>query len=238
MFKKISARKISDEIIEQFKELISKGELKPGDELPSEREMAESIGVSRPPLREALNALKTMGFVEIKPRSKIVIKSITGKSLEEPISQLIENDIEKVFELLEIRRALEGWVASLATVRATVEEIANLKQIITKDQKNFMEERDDAKTDADFHMAIAKASHNTLVTHLISTWYNLLWKTQRMARKKIFRHKGNRQTISNQHLAIFKAIEAGDKDMASRTAREHVDFVDRELRRILSEEAA
>lgn len=62
MFKKISPKKISDEIIEQFKEMLNNGQLKPGDELPPERELAEMLGVSRPPLREALNALQKLGF--------------------------------------------------------------------------------------------------------------------------------------------------------------------------------
>ena len=236
MFKKISPRKISDEIIEQFKELISRGELKPGDELPSERLLAESIGVSRPPLREALQALQTMGFVEIRPRSKIVVKSITGKTLGEPISQLIEDDVSKVFELLEIRRALEAWTAYIATKRATKEDIANMERIIAKDQENLKQKKDIAKTDADFHLAIATASHNTLLSHLMATWYDLLWKTQRISRTKIFRHSGNYQTIADQHLALFQAIKAGDKEKASRIAREHMDFVAEELRRILSEE--
>ena len=174
MFKKISPRKISDDIIEQFKEMLANGELKQGDELPSERVIAESIGVSRPPLREALNVLQAMGFIEIKPRSKIVVKSLAAKSLEDPLSILLEGDIGKVFELLDIRRELEAWAASKAAEKATSEDIERLRIILYQDQENLKHGRNDAKTDADFHVAISVAAHNTVLSHLMAFCYNLL----------------------------------------------------------------
>lgn len=236
MFKKISPRKISDDIIEQFKDLFSKGNLKPGDELPSERELAKSIGVSRPPLREALNALQVMGFIDIKPRSKIIIKSFTEKSLEEPLSILIEDDIDKVFELMEFRRAMEGWAAYKAAKEATREDIQRLKIIIHRDQENLKNNRDDAKTDADFHVAISIAAHNTILSHLMAFCYHLLWNTQRIARKRIFRKDENRKLIADQHLKLFEAIKDRDGDRASTEARNHIDFVEKELRRVIVEE--
>ncbi len=238
MFKKISPRKISDEIIEQFKDLIRKGELKPGDELPSERELAESIGVSRPPLREALNALQAIGFIEIKPRSKIIIKSITEKSLEDPLSHFIEDDINKVFELLEIRKAMEGWAAYLAAERATKENIERLENIIQKDQENLKNNLNDAKTDADFHVAISMATQNTLQSHLMATWHNLLWNTQKLSREKIFRKEENRKMIAEQHLNIFRAIKERNKDRASIEAKKHIDFVEKELRKVIAEDSS
>ncbi len=236
MFKKISPRKISDEIIEQFKDMVSRGELKPGDELPSERELAEAIGVSRPPLREALNALQAMGFIDIRPRRKIVVKSITEKSLEEPLSLLIEDDIDRVFELLEIRKAMEGWAAYTAAERATGKDVEKLEEIVRRDQENLINNRDDAKTDADFHVAISMATHNTIQSHLMATWYNLLWNTQKVSREKIFKKKGNRQLIAEQHQRIFEAIKNGDKNRASREAKKHIEFVEKELRKIIGEE--
>ena len=235
MFKKISPRKISDEIIEQFKEMLSRGELNPGDELPPERELADMIGVSRPPLRGALNALQTMGFIEIRPRSKIVIKSVTGKRLEDPLSLLLEGDIDKVFELLEVRKAMEGWAAHMAAERATETDIQKLQQIIKRDQANLKDDLDDAKTDADFHVAISMATHNTIQSHLMATWYNLLWDTQRMSREQLFKKKGNRRLIAEQHLRIFKAIKDREPLRASKEARRHNDFVEVELREIIQQ---
>lgn len=238
MFNKISPRKISDEIIEQFKRLLSSGELKPGDELPSERELAESMGVSRPPLREALNALQAIGLIEIRPRSKIIVRSLTEKSVQDPISLLIEEDIEKLFELLEIRRAMENWVAYKAAQRANPEDIQKLKKILEKDQDNLRHNRNDAKTDADFHVTIALATHNTLFSHLMASCYQILWDTQKVSREKIFKKKGNRKLISEQHLKIFEAIRDRAADRAAKEARNHIDFVERELRKVLAEEGS
>jgi len=136
MFKKLSPKKISDEIIEQFKELLSSGELQPGDVLPTERQMAASIGVSRPPLREALKVLQAMGFIEIKPRNKIVVRSITEKQIKDPLTRFIEEDINKLFELLEIRKAMENWAAYMAAKRATKIDIERLEKILQLDYEN------------------------------------------------------------------------------------------------------
>jgi len=233
MFKKISARKISDEIIEQFKEMLNKGELKPGDELPSERDLAEMIGVSRPPLREALNALQTMGFIEIRPRSKIVVRSVAEKFLADPVSILIAQDMEKIFELLEIRRAMESWVAYNAAKRASREDIEKIEKIIKKDQKNLRLKKDDAKTDADFHVCVAQATGNTIFSHLMASCYHILWNTQIVSRETLFKKEANRRLIATQHLSIFEAIQEGDAERAAREARLHIDFVADELRRLL-----
>jgi GntR family transcriptional regulator, transcriptional repressor for pyruvate dehydrogenase complex len=237
VFKKISPRKISDDIIEQFKEMLSKGEIKQGDALPSEREIAQSIGVSRPPLREALNALQAMGFIEIKPRSKIIVKSLASKSFEDPLSILLEDDINKVFELLDIRRELEAWAACKAAKMANSEDIERLKMIVYQDQSNLVNGRNDAKTDADFHVAISVAAHNTILSHMMAFCYNLLWNSQRIAREKIFKKERNRKLICSQHTKIFEAIKDKDCARATKMARKHIDFVERELKRITAEEA-
>lgn len=234
MFHKISPKKISEEIIEQFKGLLSNGELKPGDELPSERELAESIGVSRPPLREALNALQAMGFVEIRPRSKIIVKSLTQRPVEDPLSLLIAEDQEKFFELLDIRRAMESWAAFNAAKQATESDIQRLEKIIARDQQNLKKNRDDAKTDADFHIAIALAAHNTVLSHLTASCYNILWSTQKMSREQLFKKRKNKQHIAEQHMRIFNAIRDRNPELASREARRHIDFVETELRELMA----
>lgn len=236
MFKKISPRKISDEIIEQFKSLLSGGQLKPGDELPSERELAELIGVSRPSLREALNVLQVMGYVEIRPRSRIIVKSLAGKTLEDPLGVMISEDISRLFELLEIRRALEGWAAAKAAERAHESDLRKLGRIVRKDLGNLENNTEDAQTDADLHMALATATHNTLFSHLMASCYRLLWDAQKMSREKIFRNRQNRRRIAEQHRRIYEAIRRRDPEEARKAAQVHIDFVEEELRKIIGPE--
>jgi len=177
-----------------------------------------------------------MGFIELRPRSRIVVRSIVDKFLGDPVSILIAEDMEKLFELLEIRRAMETWVAYSAAKKASLESIRKIEKIIEKDQENLKLKRDDAKTDADFHVSIAQATENTIFSHLMASCYHILWNTQAVSRETLFKKEGNRELIAQQHLDIFKAIQRRDAEGAAREARRHIDFVAEELRRLLERE--
>ena len=127
-FKPIKQEKISTKIVEQIKSLITKGDLKPGDALPPERELIALLNVSRPSLREALNTLATMGFLEITQRHRTIVKSLTSARITEPIHQLLKEDLRTVFELIEVRKAIETFSAYNAAKRATPNDIANLEK--------------------------------------------------------------------------------------------------------------
>jgi GntR family transcriptional repressor for pyruvate dehydrogenase complex len=122
MFKSVKHTRVSDEIVHQVKTMISDGKLKPGDRLPPERELIKEFGVSRPSLREALNTLVAMGFLEVKGK-RTFIKSVASESMQNPLSLMIKADFQKIFDLIEVRKALEAWAAFLAAQRATEEDI-------------------------------------------------------------------------------------------------------------------
>jgi len=236
MFKKIPSRKISDEIIAQFIDLIEKGILKPGDSLPPEREMAKELGISRLPLREALKALQTMGFIEIQNRRKILVQPITKSALQDPISVVLKDNIQKVFELLEIRKALEAWAASRATEMADDSDIEDLGRIISRMKQDVEEGNLGDKADADFHLAISRSTHNTILSHLMATWYHLLWDCQKVSRERLFNNEKNRELLLNQHIEIFEAIKNRERERAGEAAQRHILFVEEELKKYLREE--
>ena len=124
MFKSIKRSRVSDEVANQIKNLISDGQLKPGDRLPPERELIKQFGVSRPSLREALNALVTMGFLEIKQSKRTFVKSVASERMEDPLSFLIKTDTQKIFDLIEVRKAMEAWGATQAA-RGLLKKISN-----------------------------------------------------------------------------------------------------------------
>ena len=123
-FEPIKQEKISTKIAEQIKSLIVKGELKPGDVLPPERELVKVFKVSRASLREALKSLTGMGFLEITQTHRTIVKSLAAGRITEPLDQLIKEDIHTVFELIEVRKAIETWNAYYAAVRAGDEDVA------------------------------------------------------------------------------------------------------------------
>ncbi len=111
MFMPIKRQRVSDEIVDQVKNLISQGKLKPGDRLSPERKLIEEFGVSRPSLREALNSLVAQGFLEVKQGDRTFVKSITSEKPQDPLSLLLKADTQKSFHLIEVRKAMETWGA-------------------------------------------------------------------------------------------------------------------------------
>lgn len=225
MFKSVKHIKVSDEIIQQVKTLISQGRLKPGDRLPPEREMVNQFGVSRPSLREALNSLVAMGFLEIRGK-RTYVKSVTSESMQNPLSLIIKADIQKIFDLIEVRKAIETWGAFHAAKRATDEDIKQLEGIIEEMRKAFEEGRSWEKQDADFHLGIAQATHNTIQTHMMSTIYDLL----RESIAKVFRDRSKVKKLLDHHFRIFSAIKTHSPEKARERTLEHLNFVESEVK--------
>jgi len=225
MFKSIKHTKISDEIVNQIKSQISEGMLKPGDRLPPERELVNQFGVSRPSLREGLNFLVAMGFLEVRGK-RTYIKSVASESMQNPLSLLIKADTQKIFDLIEVRKAIEVWGAFLAAQRATEEDIKQLENIIEEMRKSFEEGRSWEKQDADFHLGIAQATHNTIQTHIMSTIYDLL----RESMAKVFKDRTKVKKLIDQHYRIFSAIKNHSPDKARERTLEHLNYVESEVK--------
>ena len=225
MFKPIKHVKVSDEVVDQIRNLISQGKLKPGDRLLPERELIREFNVSRPSLREALNSLVTMGFLEIKGK-RTFIKSVTSESMQNPLSLLIKADTQKLFDLIEVRKAIEAWGAFLAAQRATKEDIKHLENITEEMRKAFEEGRSWEKQDADFHLEMAQATHNTIQTHVMSTIYDLL----RESVAKVFKDRAKVKKLLDHHQRIFNAIKNHSPDKARERILEHLNYVESEVK--------
>jgi GntR family transcriptional repressor for pyruvate dehydrogenase complex len=229
MLKRIQHKRFSDEIADQFIELIKSGTLKPGDALPSEREMARSLGVSLPPLREGLKILETMGFVEIRPRSRIVVKSLAADALHDPIQKTMEGDVGMVLQLLEVRKILETWAASTASQIATDEAVASLEEAYQEMKEDFERDRLGVNADAKFHLGIFQAAQNTILSHIGFTLFDLLWKSQKLIRETMFKQDINKQRILEQHAAILEAIKGRNPGKAHEAVLVHLDYAAKEI---------
>ena len=225
MFRFIKHFKVSDEIVIQIKGLISDGILRPGDCLPPERELTKEFGVSRPSLREALNSLVALGFLEVKGK-RTCIKSVASESVQNPLSLLIKTDTKKIFDLIEVRKALETWGAFLAAQRATEEDIRQLENTLQEMKKAFEEGRSWEKQDADFHLGIAQATHNTIQTHMMSTIYDLL----RESVARVFKDRSKVKKLFDHHYRIFSAIKSHFPDKARERILEHLNYVESEVK--------
>ena len=230
-FRPIKQEKVSTKIVAQIKSLIIKGDLKPGDALPSERELISLLNVSRPSLREALNTLATMGFLEITQRHRTVVKSLAAGSMTEPLHRLLKEDMQTVFELIEVRKGIETWNAYHAAKRATAADIASLEKSIESMRIKIEQEMSVVEADANFHLAISEATHNKIQTHLMFSIYDILKESLGKYLERI-----KMSDIYDQHCKVVDAIKKKDADLAAVRMREHLDYVKSRVKELASQD--
>jgi len=231
VFQKIKPKKVSDEIYEQIKGLIISGKLKPGEKLPPERELAASIGVSRPSLREALQKLEAKGFLEQIQGDGTYVKSATSDSFDGFLEEFAKKD-NAIFDLMEVRRILETWAAYTAAERATDKEIAQMQE--------YLNEMKDAKDygqigyipDANFHSTISYATHNVLLIHIMNNIYEWIEKVSFEVRSRMYTDEKSHEELFNQHSAIFNAIREGKPLAAYNAMNLHMDYIVKELNKV------
>jgi GntR family transcriptional repressor for pyruvate dehydrogenase complex len=231
VFRAIEQRKVSAQIVDQVKSLIANGRLKPGDALPPERELMKVFNVSRPTLREALNTLSTMGFVQMAQRRRTRVKSLVPSNITEPLHHLLKDDIKVSLELIESRTIIETGNIRLAAKRATLEDIERLEQCLEKMRKKLKDNTSFNEEDAGFHLAIAEATHNKIQTHLMFSIYDLLKE-----KVGLCYYDDETEYIFNQHCSIVEAIKAKDEDLAQARMEEHLSYIESLLNRLIGKE--
>ena len=230
-FRPVKQEKIATKIVAQIKSLIIKGDLKPGDVLPPERKLISLLKVSRPSLREALNTLTAMGFLEISQRHRTVVKSLAAGSITEPLHRLLKEDMQTVFELIEVRKAMETWNAYHAAERATVADIARLEKSTESMRIKIEQEMSVVEADANFHLAISETTHNKIQTHLMFSIYDILKESLGKYLENI-----KMSDIFDQHCKVVEAIIKRDPDLAAVRMREHLDYVESRVKELASQD--
>lgn len=233
VFKPIRPKKISEEIVEQIKSLISEGHLKPGERIPSERDLSEMLGVSRPSVREALMVLEAMGLVESRQGGGTYVKSLTATTLSDPLATMVDGNPNLLQALLEVRMGLESWSAYLAASRISTEELQQLEDLIKEMERQSSKGGWDPALDARFHYVITGATHNTLQLHVLDTIRGLWHATIELALTEFYREEGFLEPLMNQHRTIFEAIRAHDPELAKTSMMDHLVFVQEKLPIIL-----
>jgi GntR family transcriptional repressor for pyruvate dehydrogenase complex len=219
MYKIVRSSRLYEQIVQQVEESIRKGAMKPGDQLPPERELAQQFGVSRTAVREAVKALREKGHVEAYPGRGTFITDGTSHAIKQSLDRMISiAQPEGSGFLAEVREILEPEIASLAAVRADAQDIAAMREPIAvmdearKDSDAFIE------GDLDFHLALAEAAANPLILSLIDSIVGLL-REQRM---RIFLVEGGPERGQYHHKRILEAIEHHDPVGAREAMKAHL----------------
>ena len=232
MFRRIKIRHISEEVFDQIKTAILERRLKPGEKLPTEKELMQELGVSRVPIREALKLLGNMGFIETRQGGGSYVRSLLADRVRDPLNLIIKDNFEKIFELLDVRKEIETWSAYYAAQRATDEDIAALGRIVDEMKTYFeMEKTPPVRLDADFHLVVAQCSYNTIQAHLTYTVYDIFKDYFNFIIENICFNTHYQETVYNQHLDIYNAIKNRNSQEARARILEHLTFVEGELRR-------
>ena len=237
-FKKIEAEKLSNAVVRQIELLILRGILKPGERLPSERELAEKMGVSRPSLREAIANLQDRGLLATKAGAGIYVAEVVGAAFSDALVQLFADHDEAVFDYISFRRDLEGLAAARAARLGSDTDLKVVDTIYRKmeaahSKRNPAEE---AQLDAEFHLAIIEASHNVIMLHMMRAMFQMLREGVFYNRQMMFKQRTTRDTLLDQHRAINTALLARNEDGARAAVEAHLNYVEESLKESLKAE--
>lgn len=227
-FRKVEHTRMAEAVVEQVEEMILHGTLRDGERLPSERDLADRLDVSRQTLREALKALEEKGLVESRQGGGTFIANIVGSAISEPLVELFSRHEEAYIDYMEFRLLLEAKAAALAAERATP---FDRKIIQAKfDAMAAAHEQDgdptvDAELDADFHHSIAEATHNPMMIFSLRSIFELIRQGVFYNRYVVYLESGGKDKLLEQHRAICEAIVAGDVNGAERAMADHLRFI-------------
>lgn len=227
-FQKVQTEKLSTSVIRQIELLILRGILRPGERLPSERELSERLGVSRPSLREAISELQDRGLLASKAGAGIFVADVLGNAFSDSLIQLFSSHDEAVFDYVSFRRDMEGLAADRAARFASDTDLKVIQTVFDKMEAAHPKRNpaDEARLDADFHLAIIEASHNVVMLHMMRSMYQLLREGVFYNRTIMFKQRTTRGDLLEQHRAINSALQARDAEASRAAVVAHLDYVE------------
>ncbi|MCU1717478.1 FCD domain-containing protein [Pseudomonas sp. 5P_3.1_Bac2] len=230
-FAQVQQRRLSDDIVERLEAMILEGSLKRGQRLPAERVLAEQFGVSRPSLREAVQKMVAKGLLVSRQGGGNYVAESLGSTFSDPLLALLENNPEAQRDLLEFRHTLEGSCAYYAALRATELDRQRLAEAFAALQDCYLRagkaDRDEeGAADANFHLAIAEASHNAVLLHTIRGLFDLLKHNVVTNIGGMYAQRDEtRDMLIEQHRSLYQAIIEGRSEDARKLSNRHIDYV-------------
>jgi len=222
MYLPIQSERLYERIVEQIEKRIVAGDLKVGDQLPPERELAEKFAVSRTAVREAVKTLREKGLIEIRPGRGTFVTDGTHSAVRQSLSLLMKFGSGKgVANLVEVREILEPEIAALAATRITDEYIGAMAEAI-KIMDGALDKVDIfVEADLDFHLALAEATENPIIPLLMDSIIDLL----REQRKRTGSAANGLARGQSHHRAIMEAVIRHDPEAARIAMQSHLQQV-------------
>jgi GntR family transcriptional repressor for pyruvate dehydrogenase complex len=221
MFSPVSLGRVSQVIVDQIRVLIHEGKLKPGDRLPSERELCSKFGVSRVTVREALRVLEAGGLVDIRvgAHGGAFVTTPSNTRLGEGLADLLRLSPLTAAEVTEARMVFELGIVGMVVERATKEDIAALREICARQKAAIKDDSYSMSLSAEFHTRVAACTHNAAIEMLVESFHGPLLMSLKEAkiRAPLMGRKG-----VTEHVRFVDAVEDGNEHIATDLMRAHL----------------
>ena len=217
----INRQPVAEQVARQLLALVQSGNLKPGQQLPPERELAATLEVSRPSLREALRALSLLGVLRIRQGGGVYVSALDPESLLAPLHFFVSLDARNLEDLFDARLVIETEITRIAAENITPENLQVLKQCVAFEAHELEDEDKFIESDVKFHKIIFDSVDNAFLKRF-ATSLHVLGKASREITGHI---PGVIEQSLNDHKAILAAIEAGDPDAAADAMKAHLSNV-------------
>ncbi len=230
-FQKVQPEKLSTSVVRQIELLILRGILRPGERLPSERELSERLGVSRPSLRDAVAALQAGGLLTTRAGSGIFVADVLGSAFSPALTRLFASHDEAMFDYISFRRDMESLAAERAARLGSDSDLLVVQAIFDKmaAAHDGRSPEQEARLDAQFHTAIIEASHNVIMLHMMRSMFDLLHEGVFYNRQVMFKQRTTREALLDHHRAINDALQARDAPAAREAVTMHLDYIEQAL---------
>ena len=203
-FQPIKPKKVSTQIVDQIRASILSGDFSPGDKLPPERELAELFGVSRPSVRESLNVLASAGLVMSNQGGGTVVLSLMENTSDNSLSGLIRIQQERALDVIEVRKCMESWTAYYAAKRALPYDIRRMGTIIAGMERNLEGLQPFEDLDANFHILVARATHNIVWLHLMQNIFDAMKEFQQSVWRAVYITGDDHHMLYRHHRSVLK----------------------------------
>lgn len=224
-YRPIARQKTYELVAEQLIELIGSRRLRPGDVLPPERELVESYGVGRSSVREALRMLESRGLIESRGNGSFAVAELRYL-LDRSFDLLVTVEEADHSELFEVRRILEGEAAAIAASRRTRDQLNVIGETIGEMERGLSSQERFITADLHFHLAVAEATSNRVIVHLMHAIRSLLQRSLASA----YDIQGSPERAIEMHRLILEALEDRRPEEARQLMQEHVARVERDIR--------
>jgi GntR family transcriptional repressor for pyruvate dehydrogenase complex len=221
----IQKQRVYQIVIEQIKQSIERGELKSGDKLPGERDLAEELSVSRATVREAMSVLEATRIVKVLPGVGIFLEENPNKDLIARMNEIGQTGNDNLTQLLEVRLALESQAAYLAATRRTDADLQALGEAYERLKLSVDRNEVAAEEDFRFHMAVVDAAYNPMLQEAVKLFSEKFLAGLYRSRSESIRIPGKSKEVLAEHWSIYQAITDKHADLARKAMSEHLQNV-------------